>query len=63
MWKKIKIFYGEVKAEMLKVSWPSKDEIIGSTFVVISIVIILAAFTGVADAIINGIFEKIILRK
>ncbi|MFH1824434.1 MAG: preprotein translocase subunit SecE [Candidatus Firestonebacteria bacterium] len=61
MFKKLKDFLNEVKIEMLKVSWPTKDETIGSTVVVIITVAILSVFTGVADVIISGILQKIIV--
>lgn len=42
-------FYKEVKAELKKVVWATKDATIGTTGVVIVICIILAIFMGVVD--------------
>jgi preprotein translocase subunit SecE len=46
---RIRRFFKEVKAEMQKVTWPSKDEIIGSTIVVITITLLLTLYVGVID--------------
>jgi preprotein translocase subunit SecE len=34
MFKKIITFYADVKAEMLKVSWPTREELINSSLIV-----------------------------
>jgi len=49
MLDKIKEFFKEVKVEVKKVVFPSKDELIGSTWVVIITVIIISAFLGIVD--------------
>ena len=42
-------FIKEVRNELKRVSWPSRDEIRGSTTVVIVIVLVLAVFIGLVD--------------
>jgi preprotein translocase subunit SecE len=42
-------FLKEVKIEMKKVTWPTKKEAIGSTSVVIILVILIAIFLGFVD--------------
>jgi preprotein translocase subunit SecE len=49
MIKKIKDFLREVKIEIKKVVFPSKDELIGSTWVVIIVVLIISLFLGIVD--------------
>lgn len=49
MLNKIKEFFREVKVEIKKVVFPSKDELIGSTWVVIITVIVISLFLGVVD--------------
>ncbi len=49
MLDKIKEFFKEVKVEVKKVVFPSKDELIGSTWVVIITVIIISVFLGIVD--------------
>jgi preprotein translocase subunit SecE len=49
MVKKVKEFFREVKVEIKKVVFPSKDELIGSTWVVIITVFIISIFLGMVD--------------
>jgi preprotein translocase subunit SecE len=46
---KIKEFYREVKVETKKVVFPSKDELLGSTWVVIITILIVSVFLGIVD--------------
>lgn len=49
MIEKIKQFFREVKVEASKVSYPSKDELIGSTWVVIFTVFVVSIFLSLVD--------------
>jgi preprotein translocase subunit SecE len=49
MVNKVKEFFRDVKVEVKKVVFPSKDELIGSTWVVIITVIVISLFLGVVD--------------
>jgi len=49
MFKKIAEFFEEVKLELKKVVFPTKKEVIGSTWVVIITVLIAAFFLGIVD--------------
>ena len=49
MLNKVKEFFREVKVETKKVVFPSKDELVGSTWVVIITVVIISVFLGVVD--------------
>ncbi|MEW6327293.1 MAG: preprotein translocase subunit SecE [Thermodesulfobacteriota bacterium] len=42
-------FLREVKVEFKKVAWPSRKEAMGTTFVVIVLVLIIALFLGLID--------------
>ena len=53
MFGKIKQFFREVKIELKKVSFPSRDEVIGSTKVVVILVIIMAVFLGLIDMLLS----------
>lgn len=44
-------FLHEVRVELSKVMWPSFDEFIGSTIVVLFLVAIFAIYLGALDAI------------
>jgi len=58
---RISQFITEVKVEMQKVSWATKDELVGSTAVVIASTLLLAVFIGVIDIILSR-FIGLILR-
>ncbi len=42
-------FLQDVRVEMKKVSWPTRKETIGSTAVVIVVVLLIATFLGIVD--------------
>ena len=48
---RITTFLGEVKAEVKKVVFPSRQETLGSTGVVIVFVLILGVFLSVVDSV------------
>lgn len=56
---KIKKFLKEVMAELRKVTWPSKDELIGSTIVTIVVSTIIAIFIGIVDRILTFVVQSI----
>jgi len=45
----IKEFFREVKIETKKVVFPTKDELMGSTWVVIITIMIISVFLGIVD--------------
>ncbi|MDY7031929.1 MAG: preprotein translocase subunit SecE [Thermodesulfobacteriota bacterium] len=49
MFDKITQFLREVRVELKKVTWPSRKETVGSTSVVLVVVIIIAVFLGLVD--------------
>ncbi len=51
------IFFKEVKQELSKVSWSTRQELMGSTAVVIVVTAILAAFIGVVDLALSKILS------
>ena len=53
--QKIIQYLKDVKAEMLKVSWPTKNELSGATLLVIVLSIIMAIFVYACDQVINRI--------
>ncbi|MDP8258368.1 MAG: preprotein translocase subunit SecE [Candidatus Aadella gelida] len=46
-------FFGQVKIEMKKVSWPSRSELISSTIVVLLSTLALAVYIGVCDLVLS----------
>lgn len=52
-------FVQEVVAEMRKVSWPNRSELLQATLVVLIAVAIMAAFLGLADQASEWITDRI----
>lgn len=48
---KIAQYFRDVKAEMKKVSWPGRDQVLASTVVVIVVVVFLTLLVGLLDII------------
>jgi preprotein translocase subunit SecE len=61
MFQRIKDFLREVKLEIKKVVFPNREELIGSTWVVIISTLIVAVFLGLVDFVLTK-FVKYILR-
>ena len=60
MFKKLATYLQDVKTEMAKVSWPTKDELMESTVIVIILSLVLAVFVFGIDQGLSNIL-KIIL--
>lgn len=58
--KLISSFLTEVKAEVKKVTWPTKKETTGGTAVVLVAVFIAAIFLGLVDFSLSEIVKKLI---
>jgi preprotein translocase subunit SecE len=57
---KVTKFINEVKLELKKVSWSTRQELINSTVVVIVSVIILAIFIGICDLVWSNLINLIL---
>ncbi|MEJ5167295.1 MAG: preprotein translocase subunit SecE [Thermoanaerobaculia bacterium] len=57
--EKVKVFFKEVKAEMKKVSWPSRKDVAGTTLVTIVATLILAIYLYLADIIFTFLVKYI----
>lgn len=53
-------FLREVKVELKKVAWPSRKQTIGSTVVVIVLVMIIAAFLGAVDMGLSSLVRVVL---
>ena len=53
-------FLSEVKSELKKVTWPSRDELKGSTMVVLVLTFLLAFYIGVVDFLLSKIITFLI---
>jgi len=53
-------FFQEVLVEFRKVNWPSRQELINSTAVVLVVTVVLAFFLGLVDIALARVVEKIL---
>jgi len=60
MFAKIGNFFTEVTVELKKVSWPTRNELIGSTLIVIVSIAIMATYIGICDFIFSKAIHLII---
>ena len=55
-------FFKDIKVEMTKVAWPDKDELIGSTVVVLVSLAILSIFIGFCDLLLSNFVNIVMAR-
>ena len=53
-------FVREVVAEFRKVTWPSRQELINSTVVVITVTVVVSLFLGLVDVVLARVVERIL---
>ena len=58
--KRAREFFEEVLAEFRKVTWPSRQELINSTVVVIAVTVVIAFFLGGVDIVLARVVERIL---
>jgi preprotein translocase subunit SecE len=57
---RIKEFVQDVLVEFRKVTWPSRQELVNSTTVVIVVTVVLAFFLGGVDIALTRLVERIL---
>lgn len=57
MFKKLKKFIEEVKVEMSKVTWPTHQELVNSTIIVVIVSLLFTVYIFVADLIISQVMK------
>jgi len=57
---KTKEFLSGVKAEVKKVTWPSRKEAVGGTMVVFAVVAFIGVFLWIVDTILSKIVQSMI---
>ena len=60
MFGKVGGFFSETKQELAKVNWPTRDELIGSTMLVIVVTLILAAYVFIIDVALGFLMRVVI---
>lgn len=57
---KIISFLQEVRTELKKVTWPTRDELVGSTIIVCILVVIFSIILGSMDAVFSTLIRYLI---
>ena len=58
--RRVQEFVREVLAEFRKVTWPTRQELINSTVVVITVTVVVSLFLGAVDVALARIVERIL---
>lgn len=58
--EKVLDYIRESRAELRKVTWPTKQQLWYSTVIVIVVTLIASAYLGLVDLLLTGIFSKIL---
>ena len=58
-WTRIRTFLSEVRAEMKKVTYPSRDEVVTTSIVVVVASFIFGIFLWISDILIVKVYEGI----
>ena len=53
--KRVPTFFTQVKAELLKVSWPSRKDLLGAAAVVVVATAMLTSYIGILDFMLTRI--------
>ena len=60
LWANLNEFLADVRSELKKISYPTRGETIGSTTVVIVLVVIVSVFLALTDLLLVRLMGKII---
>jgi len=52
----------EVRAELAKVEWPSRQELTAATLVVIVVLIAMSLYLGAWDLLFSWLFQRVLVR-
>ena len=58
--KKVLDFIRESKAELKKVTWPTRKQVWASTLVVVLLTLVVGLYLGGVDMILTAIFSRIL---
>ena len=55
-----KTFFGEVREEMRKVTWPDRPQLVNSTWVILIFVLVVSGIIFVMDWSVRGVIDIIV---
>jgi preprotein translocase subunit SecE len=57
---KLQNFFGDVRTELEKVTWPERKETLATAWVVVVVVTIISFYLGFCDVVINKIMRFVL---
>lgn len=60
--ERIRRYLREVRAELARVDWPSRQELIAMTVVVIVVLLAMALYLGAWDLLFSWLFQRVLAR-
>jgi preprotein translocase subunit SecE len=58
--KEIRGYFDDVRTEMKRVTWPGKQEVYGTTVMVILSTFLFAAYFGLCDYVFRGLIQRLL---
>ncbi len=55
-WNRARVFLKETRAELAKVTFPSRDDVVATTIVVIIASLVFSVFLTLSDVVINKVY-------
>lgn len=62
IWERVVRYLREVRAELTKVDWPSRTELVAATIVVVAVLLIMALYLGAWDTLFAWVFTRVLSR-
>jgi preprotein translocase subunit SecE len=60
MFNKLVQFFKEIKTELARVTWPGRKEVVNSTIVVLTTILIISLFLWVVDLALQKFISQVI---
>lgn len=54
-WERIRRFLNDVWIELKRCDWPTRDQVVRSTMIVIGFIVVTSAFIGVMDVLLSWV--------
>ncbi|MDE7169776.1 MAG: preprotein translocase subunit SecE [Mucispirillum sp.] len=54
------MFYNQVKDELKKVSWPTRENTVATSIVVVVVVGLITIYLGIVDAVVSRLAQMVI---
>ncbi len=59
-WTRLREYFADVRVEMKRVTWPSKQEVYGTTVMVLLTTLLFGLYFGICDQVFSHIVSKVL---